>query len=241
MSPKFLLLLPLTILLSGCAKDVDLAKDVDFMVSPKPLQRQMNNQQIPMQQQQQVLGQQADNQPPAQRNDAPNGASQPTPIITPTIAPKAAEPASVSGKQQADILVDLATSKGTLRLKLYGAKAPKTVANFLQKAQNNFYNGLTFHRVEDWVIQGGDPLGNGTGGGSMPTELNQEPFKIGSLGVARGGDINISNDSQFFICTADCSWLTGAYTNFGEVISGMDIAKQIAIGDKIQSIVKVQQ
>lgn len=135
-----------------------------------------------------------------------------------------------------DVLVDLTTSKGVIRLKLFASKAPQTVENFLTKARSGYYQGLTFHRVEDWVIQGGDPKGNGTGGGTMPTELNQEPFKVGSLGVARGGDIKVSNDSQFFICTQDCSWLTGQYTNFGEVVSGMEIATQIAIGDKIESI-----
>lgn len=128
------------------------------------------------------------------------------------------------------------THKGDIVVKLYADQAPNTVANFVQKAAGGFYENLTFHRVEDWVIQGGDPDGNGTGGGKMATELNQVPFKAGSLGVARGGDIKVSNDAQFFICTTDCAWLTGQYTNFGEVISGMDIAKQIQIGDRIISI-----
>ena len=90
--------------------------------------------------------------------------------------------------------------------------------------------------MEDWVVQGGDPKGTGTGGGQMPTELNNMPFKLGSLGVARGGDIRVSNDSQFFICTKDCNWLTGQYTNFGEVTDGMEIAGNIAVGDKIISL-----
>jgi peptidyl-prolyl cis-trans isomerase B (cyclophilin B) len=128
------------------------------------------------------------------------------------------------------------TSKGAIKIKLYPQETPNTVQNFLRKAQANYYQNLIFHRVEDWVIQGGDPLGKGTGGGSMPTELSQTPFKEGSVGVARGGDIKVSNDSQFFICTKDCSWLTGQYTNFGEVTEGMDIVKQIQIGDKILSI-----
>lgn len=130
----------------------------------------------------------------------------------------------------------ITTSKGTITVKLYPDEAKNTVQNFLNKAKTGYYKDLTFHRVEDWVIQGGDPLGNGTGGGKMTTELNQIPFKEGSLGVARGMDIQISNDSQFFICTKDCSWLTGQYTNFGEVIEGMDIAKQIEVGDKIIEI-----
>lgn len=132
--------------------------------------------------------------------------------------------------------VILKTSKGDITLKLYPDSAPNTVENFVTKAAEGYYEGLTFHRVEDWVIQGGDPVGNGTGGGQMPTELSSVPFKIGSLGVARGGNIKISNDSQFFICTKDCSWLTGDYTNFGEVTEGMDVALSMEIGDTIDSI-----
>jgi len=130
----------------------------------------------------------------------------------------------------------ISTSKGDIELELFQDKAPKAVENFATKAANGFYKNLTFHRVEDWVIQGGDPLGNGTGGGKMATELNQEPFVAGSLGVARGMDINISNDAQFFICTTDCRWLDGQYTNFGKVTKGMDVVKNIQIGDKILSI-----
>ncbi len=138
--------------------------------------------------------------------------------------------------QEKDLKVELKTSKGTMKLALFPQVAPITVNNFLNKATSGYYDGLIFHRVEDWVIQGGDPLGTGTGGGQIPTELSEEPFKEGSLGVARGGNIEISNDSQFFICIDDCAWLTGQYTVFGEVLSGMDIAKKTAIGDKILSI-----
>lgn len=130
----------------------------------------------------------------------------------------------------------ITTAKGQIVLQLFPDLAPKTVANFTAKASSHYYDGLIFHRVEDWVVQGGDPLGNGTGGGKMPTELSKTPFKTGSLGVARGGDIQISNDSQFFICTTDCDWLTGQYTLFGEVTQGMEVVKALAIGDKITSI-----
>ncbi|MBU1104763.1 peptidylprolyl isomerase [Patescibacteria group bacterium] len=130
----------------------------------------------------------------------------------------------------------ISTTKGDIKVELFDKDAPKTVTNFKSKAVSNYYQGLTFHRVEDWVIQGGDPLGTGTGGGDMPTELAQTPFEIGSLGIARAGDINVSNDSQFFICTADCSWLTGQYTNFGKVVEGLDIAQKMQVGDKILEI-----
>jgi len=128
------------------------------------------------------------------------------------------------------------TEKGDITLTLYPSDAPKTVANFIEKAKSGFYNNLTFHRVEDWVIQGGDPLGTGTGGGDMPTELNNKPFIIGSLGVARGPDIKISNDAQFFITKTEASWLNNQYANFGIVTNGMDIAENIEIGDKILRI-----
>ncbi len=128
------------------------------------------------------------------------------------------------------------TSKGDIVLTLDGKDAPNTVKNFIIKAKSGFYNNLTFHRVEDWVIQGGDPLGNGTGGGLMPTEINNVPFITGSLGVARGSDIKVSNDSQFFITKQDASWLNQQYTNFGQVTSGMDVVNKIQIGDKILGI-----
>ena len=130
----------------------------------------------------------------------------------------------------------IVTSKGTIKVKLYPEEAPKTVANFASKAQAGYFDNLTFHRVEDWVVQGGDPQGTGMGGGKMDTELNSMPFKTGSVGVARGGDIKVSNDSQFFICTQDCSWLNNQYTNFGEVVEGMDVVSTMAVGDKIISM-----
>lgn len=129
------------------------------------------------------------------------------------------------------------TSKGDIVVELNSKVAPNTVNNFSNKANDNFYDNLTFHRVEDWVIQGGDPLGNGTGGGNgLPTEPSQEPFVAGSLGVARGGDPKVSNEAQFFITKSDASWLNGQYTNFGKVTEGMDVVNQIAIGDKILDI-----
>lgn len=128
------------------------------------------------------------------------------------------------------------TVKGDITLRLFPKDAPGTVANFAEKAKSGFYDNLIFHRVENWVIQGGDPNGNGTGGGPMPTELNNKPFVIGSLGVARGGNINISNNAQFFITKTDASWLNGKYTNFGIVTSGMDVVNKIKVGDKILGI-----
>jgi peptidyl-prolyl cis-trans isomerase B (cyclophilin B) len=128
------------------------------------------------------------------------------------------------------------TSKGDIALTLFGTDAPRTVRNFINKAKGGYYKGLIFHRVEDWVLQGGDPKGDGTGGGTMQTEIDNRPFVEGSLGVARGGDIKASNDSQFFITKSEAPWLNSQYTNFGVVTKGMDVVKSMAIGDKILGV-----
>jgi peptidylprolyl isomerase len=133
-------------------------------------------------------------------------------------------------------LITLTTKYGDIKIKLYTDKIPNFSQNFIKKANSGYYDGLIFHRiVPDFVAQGGDPSGDGTGGGNIASEINNTPFVRGSVGVARGGDIKINNDSQFFICltTEMCSQLTGQYTNFGEVISGMEFVDQIKMGDKI--------
>lgn len=144
--------------------------------------------------------------------------------------------ASPSYSQEETKTATIKTEKGEIILSLYTKDAPNTVKNFTSKAKSGFYNNLTFHRVEDWVIQGGDPLGNGTGGGKITTELNDKPFVVGSLGVARGGDIKISNDAQFFITKKDSPHLNNQYINFGIVTKGVDVVEKIQIGDKILGI-----
>lgn len=131
------------------------------------------------------------------------------------------------------------TPKGRIVLRLHtdpSARVAGTILNFAQKAQQGYFNGLTFHRVEDWVIQGGDPKGDGTGGGDMSSEFNNVPFTTGSLGVARGMDPAVNNDSQFFITKKDSPHLNGQYTNWGQVVEGQDVVNQLAIGDKITSV-----
>lgn len=143
----------------------------------------------------------------------------------------------VESEPKASYSATIMTSKGDIKVALFAKDAPQTVQNFINKAQVNFYGGLTFHRVEDWVIQGGDPQGNGTGGGQMQTELNALPFIEGSLGIARGSNPQISNDSQFFITKSEASWLNQQYTNFGQVTSGMDVVMKIKKGDKITGVI----
>jgi len=150
--------------------------------------------------------------------------------------------AAIQGPINASVSATIKTSVGNISVILFGKEAQKTVANFISKANSNFYKNLTFHRIEDWVVQGGDPTGKGTGGNAIQTELNTKPFLVGSLGMAASGDmqvgqgIRISNDSQFFITKKDADWLNGQYTNFGIVTSGMDVVNKIKIGDKILGI-----
>ena len=125
------------------------------------------------------------------------------------------------------------TSKGTIVIRLDPQGAPNTIKNLRSKADSGFYNGLTFHRVEGWVVQGGDPSGTGSGGGKMPSEYNQTPFRRGAVGIARGPDRALNSDCQWFIVKSDASWLTGDYTNVGEVLQGMDVVTRIQQGDKM--------
>lgn len=96
---------------------------------------------------------------------------------------------------------------------------------------------VTPHRVEDWVVQGCDPKGDGTGGNStLPTENSSESFTAGSAGVARKAvPVDVSNDSQFFIVKKDSTFLDGQYTYFGMVASGMNTVDSLSVGDKIIS------
>jgi peptidylprolyl isomerase/peptidyl-prolyl cis-trans isomerase B (cyclophilin B) len=139
-------------------------------------------------------------------------------------------------EQKRSATVELESGK-SFTVALRADKAPNTVANFLKKATEGFYDGLTFHRVvPGFVAQGGDPEGTGRGGGNQPTELNDLPFTKGALGVARGGDIKVSNAAQFYVCLGDAPHLNGQYTNFGQVTSGQDAVDSIRVGDKIKRI-----
>ncbi len=162
-----------------------------------------------------------------------------SPIASLSGNPKPTEK-SILPISQGDTVAAIKLASGEVLVKLYSKEAPNTVKNFLQKGNTGFYNNLTFHRVEPgFVVQGGDPKGNGTGGGTINSELNNIPFKRGSLGLARTAvSRDISNDSQFYIClsTETCSQLSGEYVNFGEVISGMDLVDRLQIGDKILEI-----
>jgi len=138
------------------------------------------------------------------------------------------------------------TPKGEITLELYPNDAPKTVTNFATLAKNGYYDDLTFHRVEpNFVIQGGDPKGNGTGGTSIygakfEDELNPESasykigYKEGVLAMANSGPD--TNGSQFFIMLADNPNLPKNYTIFGLVTDGIEVVKKIEKGNVINTI-----
>ena len=131
------------------------------------------------------------------------------------------------------------TSKGDFAIKLDPKAAPVTVNNFVYLAQNHFYDGLTFHRyVAGFVIQGGDPKGDGTGGLGyrLPNETNPAPWNAGSLGMASNA-AGVSG-CQFFVVLADAPHLasSGVYNHFGVVQSGMDVVQQLRQGDTIKGV-----
>jgi cyclophilin family peptidyl-prolyl cis-trans isomerase len=128
----------------------------------------------------------------------------------------------------------LHTSEGDIDVELYPEAAPKTVENFAKLAGEGFYDGLTFHRViPDFMIQGGCPRGDGTGGPGyqFEDEINEHKVTRGALAMANAGPN--TNGSQFFIVTAEeCSWLDGKHTVFGRVVSGQDVADRISVAER---------
>jgi len=137
--------------------------------------------------------------------------------------------------------VNIKTDKGDIKIELYPTMAPRTVANFKALIASGFYNGLTFHRVvPDYVVQGGDPAGDGTGGPgyTIKHEFNILHHLTGSLGMARGSRLD-SAASQFYICLSPQSRLDGNYTVFGKVIKGMSVVNRIEVGD-VMKIVTIQ-
>jgi peptidyl-prolyl cis-trans isomerase B (cyclophilin B) len=131
------------------------------------------------------------------------------------------------------------TAKGDLTLELYPQDAPVTVNSFVSLARKGFYNGLTFHRIiPGFMAQGGDPKGDGSGGPgyTIPDEINQRKHVTGALSMAKAPQPN-TGGSQFFICFAPASHLDGIHTVFGQLTQGMDVLKQLVIGDKMTEVV----
>lgn len=177
-------------------------------------------------------------------SDAPLTRIVPPPAGKKSFAPPTqddVDTAQKAGTRKAIIV----TSKGVIKADLFGADMPLTVASFVKLSQAKFYSGLTFHRVEPgFVIQGGDPAGSGSGGPGYEIRMETSPkhkHVTGALAMARSQDVN-SAGSQFYI-TLDDNEATrklddpsSPYAVFGQVTEGMEVAKKIAIGDKIISI-----
>ena len=142
----------------------------------------------------------------------------------------------------------LHTSHGAVAVELFDGDAPKTVENFRKLAGDGFYDGVIFHRViPDFMIQGGDPTGTGSGGPgyTFEDEFNDNPVARGALAMANAGPN--TNGSQFFIVTADaCPWLDGKHTVFGRVTDGMDVVDAISqveteAGDRPRETVSIER
>lgn len=152
-------------------------------------------------------------------------------------------PAKLPDDQLKNRTATIKTEKGDIVIELFGDVAPLTVSNFIKLSQDGFYNNLTFHRREEgFVIQGGDPKGDGTGGPgyTIPAEISDKKHVRGAVATARLGDAvnptKASSGSQFYITLAETPFLDGEYTVFGLVTSGMDIADKIQVGDKILGV-----
>jgi peptidyl-prolyl cis-trans isomerase B (cyclophilin B) len=144
-----------------------------------------------------------------------------------------------SEESMKDIRIIVKTDKGDIEGVLYPGKAPVTVANFLNLAKRGYYDGLKFHRViPDFMVQGGDPTGTGSGGPGYRFEDECTPElkhdKPGIFSMANAGPG--TNGSQFFITHVPTPWLDGKHTVFGSVTKGQDIVNAVAQGDKIKSI-----
>ena len=136
-------------------------------------------------------------------------------------------------------IVTIETDKGTITFELFADKAPSTAANFKKLADKGFYDGLAFHRViRGFVIQGGDPNGDGTGGPGYEIDDEFGPGlkhdSPGILSMANAGPD--TGGSQFFITEAATPWLDGKHAIFGKVVSGMDVVRKVQQGDVMKKV-----
>ena len=138
-----------------------------------------------------------------------------------------------------DIRLNFKTSRGDIAATIFASKVPVTAANFLNLAKRGYYDGLKFHRViKDFMVQGGDPTGTGSGGPGYKFADEIDPSlkhtKPGLFSMANAGPG--TNGSQFFITHVPCPWLDGKHAVFGEVTKGMEVVNTIAQGDKITAL-----
>ena len=153
-------------------------------------------------------------------------------LTQPTIAQETTTPVK-------DIRIILKTNKGDIESTMYASKVPMTVANFLSLAKSGFYDGIVFHRViPDFMIQGGDPTGTGSGGPGYKFQDEIDPSlkhtRPGLYSMANAGPN--TNGSQFFITHVATPHLDGKHAVFGEVTKGQDVVNKIVKGDKIEKV-----
>ncbi len=158
-------------------------------------------------------------------------------------APWAEAQGTAGGKKVKQMAVITLEKGGEIRIELLPEDAPKTVESFVALTKKGFYDGLTFHRVvPGFVVQGGDPKGDGTGGPGykIKAEFNKRKHLRGTVAMARGQDPD-SAGSQFYITFGPQPGLDGNYTVFGQVVSGMEHVDKIQIGDKMKSVTIIEQ
>ena len=156
-------------------------------------------------------------------------------VVSPAEAQQPTPQGGKTVKQTAVITMD---KGGEITIEFFPEDAPKTVENFVTLAKKGFYDGLAFHRVEpNFVVQGGDPKGNGTGGPgyTIKAEFNKQQHVRGAVAMARSQSPD-SAGSQFYVTLAPAHFLDGQYTVFGKVTSGMDVVDKIRKGDKMKSV-----
>ncbi len=177
--------------------------------------------------------------PPAAANSTlpPSGGTN---AGAPAPAPASPNNTSQVSNMTKNPVVVFETTKGTFKAEIFVNEAPITGNNFMKLVRSGFYDNLTFHRVEpNFVVQGGDPKGDGTGGSGRTIPLEIKPnlkHVYGSLGMARSQDPN-SASSQFYFVTGPASFLDGQYAVFGKVLgNGMDVVQNIRVGDKMTNV-----
>jgi peptidylprolyl isomerase/peptidyl-prolyl cis-trans isomerase B (cyclophilin B) len=156
----------------------------------------------------------------------------------PNLVPPTAEESAVLYDESKLLQARIATKHGDVVFEFHTDYAPGTVAAFVKLARGGFYDGLNFHRVEPgFVIQGGCPEGDGTGGPgyTLKAEFNDRPHVLGTVAMARSTSPN-SAGSQFYICLGDARFLDNQYTVFGQVTSGIDAVKAVRVGDKMEKV-----
>jgi len=167
------------------------------------------------------------------------GCTSPSPLALNPINDSSNSNSSASINESGNPIVVFETSKGTFKAEVFEKQAPITAGNFLSLVRAGFYNNLTFHRYEsNFVIQGGDPKGDGTGGSGKKISLEIVPgltHELGALAMARTNDPN-SATSQFYVVIGEASFLDGAYAVFGNVTDGMDIVMTLRKGDKMAKV-----